>query len=124
MFDLRGNNLHDIGYPWCDDWYDDGIVDPSGLAIDTFGNLLVVDKYNCRLHVYTTDGYFLYTIKMEGQFERPRHIKAWSTDVYSSRMCMDYSTPDVKREDRYPGQYESPSEHRSVQRWSSLCSRY
>ena len=75
VFDVTGKYIHNIGSEGTGDGQ---LQYPRGVAIDKFGDLLVVDENNNRLQVFTTEGDFLISIANEGrglgQFEWPRDI--------------------------------------------------
>ena len=64
VFDKNGNFLHEIGRG--------KLLNPFGLAIDKFNNLIVCDTGNKRLKVFTTNGDFL--SETEQCFHTPRFI--------------------------------------------------
>lgn len=64
VFDKNGNFLYEIGRG--------RLLNPFGLAIDKFNNLIVCDAGNKRLKVFTTKGDFL--SETEQCFHRPRFI--------------------------------------------------
>ena len=75
VFDVIGNHMHDIG----GEGTGDGQFErPLGLAIDKFGNVLVVDEKNHRLQVFTIEGEFVSKIGREGtkvgQFKLPDDV--------------------------------------------------
>ena len=63
VFDKTGVYLHDIG---CKGSNDGQFVDPFGLIIDKYNQLIVCDASNQRLQVFTLSGRFL--SKIDGQY--------------------------------------------------------
>ena len=75
VFDVTGGYIHDIGGERTGDGQ---LQQPSGIAIDMVGNLLVVDQNMHSLQVFTPEGEFVYKIGGEGtepgQFVCPEDI--------------------------------------------------
>ena len=63
VFNNTGVYLYDIGSKGSGDGQ---LSDPFGLVIDKFNNLIVCDRENKRLQLFTLDGKFV--TKVEGQF--------------------------------------------------------
>ena len=93
VFDVTGDYIYDIGGEGAGDGQ---FEEPLGLAIDKFGNVLVVDEKNQRLQVFTPDGEFVSKIGREGtelgEFNQPDDVTVsnngtvYVTDYLNSRV--------------------------------------
>ena len=93
VFDVTGNYIYDIGSEGTGDGQ---FEEPRGLAIDKFGNVLVVDEKNHRLQIFTPEGEFVSKIGREGtklgQFRLPEDVavskngRVYVTDYLNSRV--------------------------------------
>ena len=92
VFDKNGNFLYEIGRG--------KLLNPFGLAIDKFNNLIVCDTGNKRLKVFTTKGDFL--SETEQCFHTPRFIavskegKFWSL-IMRNTVFFYFNRPVVRR---------------------------
>ena len=75
VFDAAGNYVRDIGRRGAGDGQ---LNSPSGVAIDKFNNLVVVDEKNHRLQIFTPEGEFVSAIGGKGtelgQFSSPQGV--------------------------------------------------
>ena len=93
VFDVIGNHTYDIGGEGTGDGQ---FEKPLGLAIDKFGNVLVVDEMNHKLQVFTPEGEFVSKIGREGtelgEFDQPDDVavskngRVYVTDYSNSRV--------------------------------------
>ena len=75
VFDAAGNYVQDIGREGAGDGQ---LNSPSGVAVDKFNNLVVVDDRNHRLQIFTPEGEFVSAIGGKGtelgQFSGPEGV--------------------------------------------------
>lgn len=71
VFSKDGVFLNDIGSEGSGDGQ---LKKPSGLAIDKFNNLIICDKGNRRLQIFSLDGKFLNSVVLESILEHPTSV--------------------------------------------------
>ena len=70
LFSEQGENLSQFG---CKGNLDHQLDYPHGLSVDNIGNIIVADRYNESIKIFSPDGHHSCKFRDEGSFTFPSH---------------------------------------------------